>query len=137
MLTHQEMVDYANRMLAYQPTQLMVLAHLQKPWAPNFYTVVIRPAQFDTDPTFFDRPFGKALGASWYLPSLEWWKAHAHSSHPPNGLGCSVDVHTDFLSAEGTAHEFDYANVFQNGSLKILGRRDFSVECRWWGRYFG
>jgi hypothetical protein len=46
-------------------------------------------------------------------------------------------VHTKFLSSEGSVHEFDYATVFLDGTMKILGRSDFAQECFFWQRAFG
>jgi hypothetical protein len=34
-------------------------------------------------------------------------------------------------------HEFDYATVLNDGTLRILGRADFVDECAWWSRAFG
>ena len=124
----------------------MVNVHMTKPWIPNFWTVAIRspkPGGESTPPptrdqSFFDFPIGYADdGTPWFFPSRDWWIAHAKASHPIDGMGCDVDVHTKFLSSEGSVHEFDYATVLTDGTMQILGRADFVDECRWWSRAFG
>lgn len=115
----------------------MTNVHLEKPWIPDFWTVAIRAPKAGSE-KFFDFPVGYAEdGTSWYFPSRQWWLAHAHASHPPDGTGCDVDVHTNFLSSEGATHEFDYATITTDGTLHVLGRADFAEECSWWTRAFG
>lgn len=115
----------------------MTNVHLEKPWIPNFWTVAIRAPKKGSE-KFFDFPIGYAEdGTAWYFPSRQWWLAHAHASHPPDGSGCDADVHTKFLSSEGDVHEFDYATVTTDGTIKVLGRADFTEECSWWTRAFG
>lgn len=123
-----------------------VNVHMTKPWIPKFLSVAIRVPKPGGDRTpsptrnqrFFDFPIGYAEdGTPWYFPSREWWIAHAKASHPPDGTGCDVDVHTKFLSSEGSVHEFDYATIFSDGTMQILGRGDFVDECLWWSRAFG
>jgi hypothetical protein len=90
------------------------------------------------DQSFFDFPIGYADDSTlWYFPSRQWWIAHANVSHPPSGEGCDVDVHTKFLSREGSVYEFDYATILTDGTLHILRRSDFVVECDFWQRAFG
>ena len=118
--------------------------HMEKPWIPNFWTVAIRAAKPGSESTpsptraqsFFDFPIGYAAdGTLWFFPSRNWWIAHAKASHPDGG--CDVEVHTKFLSSEGSVHEFDYATVLTDGTMQILGRADFADECSWWSRAFG
>jgi hypothetical protein len=112
--------------------------HLMKPWIPNFWTVAIRAPKSGGDQSFFDFPIGYAEdGTSWFFPSRQWWLAHAKVSHSDDGMGCDPDVHTKFLSSEGDVHEFDYATILTDGTLKILGRADFAEECMFWTRAFG
>lgn len=111
--------------------------HFEKPWIPNFWTVAIRSPKPGSE-SYFDFPIGYAAdGTPWFFPSRQWWIAHAKASHPPDGMGCDVDVHTKFLSREGSVHEFDYATVLRDGTMLILGRADFVEECAWWKRAFG
>jgi hypothetical protein len=111
--------------------------HFEKPWIPNFWTVAIRAPKPGSE-QYFDFPIGFAEdGTSWFFPSRQWWVAHASASHPPDGMGCDVDVHTKFLSSEGEVHEFDYATITTDGTLNVLGRADFAEECAWWTRAFG
>ena len=111
--------------------------HTEKPWIPSFWSVAIRAAKPGSE-TFFDFPIGYADdGTPWFFPSRQWWVAHAKASHPPDGMGCDVEMHTKFLSSEGSVHEFDYATIFTDGTMQILGRADFVDECAWWQRAFG
>lgn len=113
-----------------------VNVHMTKPWIPNFWTVAIRALKPGSE-SFVDFPIGYADdGTPWFFPSRQWWVAHAKASHPPDGMGCDVDVHTKFLSSEGSVHEFDYATVLTDGMMQILGRADFVDECSWWSRAF-
>lgn len=111
----------------------MIQLHMAKPWIPNFGTIAIRPTHAGSE-SYLDFPIVYAVGSNWFFPSRQWWVAHAKSSHPPDGSGCDVDVHTKFLSSEGSIHEFDYVNILTDGRTKILGRRDFTDECVWWAR---
>lgn len=114
----------------------MINVHLEKPWINGFWSVAIRAPKPGSE-RYFDFPIGLAEDStSWFFPSRQWWIAHAHASHPPDGSGCDVDVHTDFLSSEGKTHEFDYATVLTDGTMKILGRVDFAQECYFWQRAF-
>ncbi len=114
----------------------MIAVHLAKPWISGFWSVAIRYPSGNGDPSMLDFPIGRTNGSIWYFPSRSWWLAHGNASHPPAGAGCDAMVHTDFLSKEGATHEFDYATICQDGTLKILGPRDFSEECALWKRAF-
>lgn len=115
----------------------MINVHLEKPWIPDFWSVAIRAPKPGSE-SYFDFPIGFAEdGTSWFFPSRKWWIAHAQASHPPAGEGCDADVHTKFLSSDGSEHEFDYATVLAGGQLTILGRPDFVLECSFWTRAFG
>ncbi len=115
----------------------MINVHMLKPWIADFWSVAIR-ARRPSSESYLDFPIGLAEdGTSWFFPSRQWWIAHAQASHPPAGVGCDVEVHTKFLTSEGSVHEFDYATVFLDGRLHILGRADFVEECELWARAFG
>jgi hypothetical protein len=115
----------------------MINVHLTKPWIAGFWSVAIRTPK-PGSARYIDFPIGLAEdGTPWFFPSKQWWVAHAEVSHPPDGTGCDIDVHTKFLSSEGTVHEFDYASVFLDGTLKILDRSDFAEECFFWQHAFG
>jgi hypothetical protein len=122
--------------------------HFEKPWIPNFWSVAIRAPKSGSanqsfpppvpDQSYFDFPIGHTDdGMPWFFPSRQWWIAHSKASHPPDGMGCDVDVHTKFLSSEGSVHEFDYATILLDGTMQVLGRSDFAEECAWWKRAFG
>lgn len=115
----------------------MINVHLEKPWIADYWTVALRAPKPGSE-GYLDFPIGYAEdGTSWFFPSRQWWIAHAQTSHPPSGMGCDAEVHTKFLSAEGSVHEFDYASVFLDGRINIFGRVDFVDECVWWTRAFG
>ena len=115
----------------------MINVHIESPWIPDFWSVAIRAPKPGSE-SYFDFPIGLAEdGSSWFFPSRQWWIAHAQASHPPAGEGCDPDVHTKFLSSEGSVHEFDYATIAAGGELTILGRADFALECGFWTRAFG
>jgi len=114
----------------------MINVHLEKPWIANFWTVAIR-ARKPGGGGYLDFPIGYAEdGTSWFFPSRQWWIAHAHASHPPDGTGCDADAHAKFLSDGGPEHEFDYGAILRDGTIRILGRVDFVEECSWWRRAF-
>lgn len=115
----------------------MLSVHLEKPWIEGFWSVAIRAPKPGSE-SYLDFPIGFAEdGTSWFFPSRQWWVAHAQASHPPDGTGCDADVHTKFLSSEGDVHEFDYATVSLDGTIKVLGRVDFVEECFFWRSAFG
>lgn len=114
----------------------MINVHLTKPWIPGFWSVAIRAPKPGSE-SYLDFPMGLAEdGTAWFFPSRLWWLAHAAASHPPDGSGCDAAVHSKFLSSAGTAHEFDYATVFVDGTLKVLEAPDFAQECYFWQRAF-
>jgi hypothetical protein len=115
----------------------MINVHLTKAWIPNFWTVAIRAPKPGSE-IYFDFPIGFAEDeTSWFFPSRQWWIAHANASHPPAGVGCDAEVHAKFLTNTGASHEFDYATVFLDGRIDVLGREAFVEECTWWQRAFG
>ncbi len=118
------------------PVRGALNVHMTKPWIPDFWAVAIKSPHEGGDQSYFDFPIARVNGDLWFFPSKKWWVAHATASHPPDGSGCDVEVHTKFLSKEGSVHEFDYATIFLDGRMSILGRRDFAEECAWWRRAF-
>jgi hypothetical protein len=113
----------------------MINVHMASAWIPDFWSVAIRAPKPGSE-SYFDFPIGLAEdGTSWFFPSRQWWLAHAQMSHPEGA--CDAEVHTKFLSSEGSVHEFDYATVVAGGELRILGRTDFVLECGFWKRAFG
>lgn len=112
-----------------ESVKLMVYAHLRKPWVKNFRAIAISPLKMYLD-DYLGADLGTTKKRRWYYPSRLWWESHAKTSHPPKGKGCDVDAHEKYLTEGG---EFLYANIFKNGSMKILGRNDFEDECDWWG----
>lgn len=117
-------------------TRRMISVHLAKPWIPGFWSVAIKSGKPGGDQSYIDFPIGTTNRAVWFFPSRQWWEAHSKASHPPDGSGCDVSVHTKFLSKEGKIHEFDYATISTDGELTVLGRKDFVEECAFWKRAF-
>lgn len=116
-----------------QSERMMILYHLTKPWIPGFQAVVISPLRTGLD-EFLGKRFVDRRGMAWHYPTLAWWKAHAHASHPPDGQGCDVGVHIDFLTINGKNAEFVYGNMGYDNTIKIATPADFKAECEWWGR---
>lgn len=114
-----------------QSVKTMIYLHLQKPWVPNFLAVIIAPMNQGLD-AYLGRPVLERSGLTFYYPSLEWWFAHARTSHPPEGEGCDAQAHQDFLTQTGASAEFVYANVLKSGDIEILERPDFDAECAFW-----
>lgn len=114
-----------------QSVKTMVYLHLMKPWVPNFLAIAIAPLRPGLDKNF-ERSVFEWSSFSFNYPSKDWWLAHATTSHPPEGSGCSVEAHTDFLSPESTQAEFAYVNVLRSGEVVLLGPRDFEAECAFW-----
>jgi hypothetical protein len=112
----------------------MISVHMAKPWIPDFWSVAIRPTGSGSK-SYLDFEIGRADETPWYFPSRKWWLAHAKASHPPEGKGCDVAVHVDFLTSEGKTHEFDYATITTDDRLTILHHDAFKKECRWWREY--
>lgn len=116
------------------PAVQMVRLHLTKPWVPDFKSIVIAPLRQGLE-DFLDAAVFDWEGYQWHFPSAEWWMAHAKTSHPPNGRGCDVKAHTEFLTLEGADAEFAYANILKDGNAYILGQQDFEAECEFWKNF--
>src|SRR5271163_806069 len=65
----------------------MINVHLEKPWITNFWTIAICAPKPGSE-SYLDFPIGFAEDSTvWSFPSRQWWIAHAHASHPPDGTG--------------------------------------------------
>lgn len=117
-------------------TKQMMYLHMQEPWTPDFHVVAITPMRAGLG-DYLDSELFSAGGNRWFFPSERWWVSHGRQSHPPDGSGCDVDVHTRFLSEDGGDPEFLYGNLLWDGSFHVLGRRDFERECEWWAEHVG
>lgn len=115
-------------------TKTALLLHLTKPWVPGFVSVMIRPLKPGRLEYLGPVIFTDHAGNPWYFPSAKWWMSHFRISHPPDGLGCDPQSHANFLTAGGKNAEFEYANLLEGGSSRILGPEDFMIECDWWSR---
>lgn len=113
----------------------MVALHQAKPWIPGYIGSVILPIHKGGAKWVKGKMF-TADGHDWYYPSTLWWKAHAHTSHPPDGSGCNPGVHAAFLTGTGKNAEFLYGALIRKRGLHILQAEDFLVECAWWGKNF-
>lgn len=115
----------------HQSVKTNIYMHLTSPWIPGFLGYVITPLRNGLD-TFLGRTVLQYGSQTWYYPSLDWMFAHADRSHAKSGSGCDEAVHEAFLTAGGSDAEFGYAAVLKNGSIKVLGRPDFDMECAFW-----
>lgn len=129
------MEEVARASRANEATIRMVKIHVTKPWVRGFHGILLSPLRPGLG-AYLKEPLAEAEGRIWFFPSTKWWMAHAGSSHPPDGSGCDVQIHQDFLTETGKNAEFLYANVLKDRSLRVLQRPDFETECQWWARYF-
>jgi hypothetical protein len=113
----------------------MVALHIMKPWIPGHKGALISPLHPGSG-KWVEKKITVGSGHTWYYPSATWWKAHAHTSHPPDGAGCNPAVHAAFLTEDGKNAEFAYASLLKNGRVRILGADDFVIECAWWKKNF-
>lgn len=113
----------------------MTWLHFYKPWISGFRAVLIAPLKPGLE-KHLAAPAGDWMGRMLYVPSAEFWTAHARSSHPPMGDGCSAEAHAAFLTTEGSNREFAYYNLMRENSIRLLGPGDFEEECRYWERVF-
>jgi len=121
---HQE-PDFSQSMRA------MVRLHLRKPWIPHYHSIAIMPLKEGLK-DYLGKEVFEWQGASFFFPSMKWWRSHGERSHEPNGEGCDIRVHEAYLTPEGADAEFAYAAVLRDGDLRILGKTDFVEECRFW-----
>ncbi len=114
-----------------QSVKSMVYFHIQGPWISNFLAVAIAPLRPGLE-GFLHRPVFEYEALSFHYPSMDWWLAHAKTSHPPDGAGCDIEAHVNFLTAYGADQEFVYANILKSGDVAVLERPDFEDECAFW-----
>lgn len=113
----------------------MVIIHAVKPWIDGYMFTIIRPLRRGLE-DYLGRAVSKVKDEpiTFYLPSTTWWLAHASTAHPPDGSGCDVDAHTDFLTVDGVNAKFEYMYAFTHDVVTyigVLGRKDFEIECEW------
>lgn len=111
-----------------QTVKSMVYQHLQTAWVPGALAVVISPLANGQDPFLKNSAFDLG-GIQYYYPSLDFWKAHASTSHPPDGSGCNPEAHAEFLTRDGSNPEFIYSVVRRDGSIKVQDLAAFVDEC--------
>lgn len=112
----------------------MFWMHATKSWIPGFRAVLISPLRAGLE-RHLAAPAGEWRGRMLYVPSAEFWMAHARS-HPPHGMGCSPGTHVAFLTRDGANAEFGYYHLMEDGSLDLAGPEDFALECRHWESVF-
>lgn len=108
----------------------MISLHLSKPWIPGHVSLAISPLRDGLDSYHGPEVF-EWQGAPFFFPGPKWWLAHG-KSHPPEGAGCDLKRHTEYLTPEGKSAEWAYAAILRGGSLRILNREDFKEECSVW-----
>lgn len=111
-----------------QTVKSMIYQHLQTAWVPDALAVVISPLANGQDPFLKNSAFDLG-GIQYYYPSLDFWMAHASTSHPPDGSGCNPEAHAAFLTQDGSNPEFIYAVVTRLGELVVEDLNGFVTEC--------
>lgn len=114
-----------------QSMRAMVRLHLRKPWIPHYHSIAIMPIK-DGLKEYLGKEVFEWHGATFFFPSMKWWRSHGERSHEPDGEGCDVAMHAAYLTPEGSDAEFAYAAVLNDGTLRILVKKDFEEECRFW-----
>jgi len=114
-----------------QSMRAMVRLHLRKPWIPHYHSIAITPIK-DGLKEYLGKEVFEWQGATFFFPSMKWWRSHGERSHEPDGEGCDVAMHAAYLTPEGSDAEFAYAAVLNDGTLRILVKKDFEEECRFW-----
>lgn len=110
-----------------------IVLHRTKPWVPNFKRVLIRPLRKVNEAWL-----GQEVdigGKVWNLPTDAFWEVHCNASHE-GGAGCDVDIHTSFLTSDGSNAEFEYASELDNGEVQIQTEKEFNEECDFWKTRF-
>lgn len=122
----------------------VIQTHKTKPWLPGFAYVLLRPLR-KVKKAYLGRRVAVHLRRGgmeiWRKPTKAFWLAHARASHPKGkegyrGHGCSVDVHTSYLTKTGKNAEFMYGWVNQEGQFRVEDRESFRRECAWWAKYY-
>lgn len=111
-----------------QSVKSMIYQHIQSFWIPDALAVVLSPLG-DRDNPMIGQPVFALEGFQYYYPTLEFWRAHAEQSHPPQGNGCDSVVHKQFLTSTGATPEFIYGVVRRDGTMVVQDAVDFDNEC--------
>jgi hypothetical protein len=109
----------------------MIYQHIQSRWVPDALAVVISPLSQGNSAYLKQSAFDLA-GIQYYYPSLEFWMAHAETSHPPSGQGCDPAAHAAFLTAQGQHAEFIYGVVKRDGTVMVQDLNGFVDECAYY-----
>lgn len=112
-----------------QTVKSMIYQHIQSLWVPDALAVVISPLSGGANNPYLKQSAFDLGGLQYYYPSLEFWKAHASTSHPPDGQGCDPAAHAAFLTPSGQNAEFTYAIVKRDGTIVAQELDDFVTEC--------
>lgn len=114
-----------------QSVKSMIYQHIQSRWVPDALAVVISPLSQGNSAYLKQSAFDLA-GIQYYYPSLEFWMAHAETSHPPSGQGCDPSAHAAFLTAQGQHAEFIYGVVKRDGTVMVQDLNGFVDECAYY-----
>jgi hypothetical protein len=115
--------------------QVILAVHLHKtcPWIPNFKRVLIR---YLTEVPWDFMAGNVVIGSTVYnIPSDAFWYAHVLTAHN-GGPGCSVPVHTAYLTEGGRIADFEYGVQLTDLTYRPYDQQDFEIECRWWRENF-
>lgn len=112
-----------------QTVKSMIFQHQKSLWVPDALAVVISPLKAGSNNPYLKQSAFDLGGIHYYYPSVEFWAAHATTSHNPNGTGCDPATHAAFLTANGDQGEFIYAVVKKDGTLVVEDLNGFVNEC--------
>lgn len=105
--------------------------HLEKPWAPGYLTTLVSPLRA-TLRSHLKLSVVRQAGRVWYFPSFHWWRNHARHAHPPDGSGFSLEEHVRRYTEESGTADCIYADLLEDGRVRVLGEDDFKIEAGYW-----
>lgn len=111
-----------------QPMKTMLYMHLKGPWIPGNLAVVISPLGSDLV-NFVTKPVFSLDGLAFYYPSIRFWEAHGEIAHPPQGAGCDLLAHVNFLTQAAPDPAFVYGVVTRDRNVRIETPAAFEEEC--------
>jgi hypothetical protein len=117
----------------------------KKPWDTNkIQHILIANATEDVeDSTFFDTPFDisgiqcknkKFNTYKWYIPSSKLFDFLCLLDYDQeDSFTCNIQKNIrTFTDSDGNQYSFVFAIVYQDNTCKLLNKKDYIQECRWW-----
>lgn len=111
-----------------QSVKSMIFQHIKSLWISDALAVVISPLKNGSNAYLKQSAFDIG-GIQYYYPSVDFWMAHAQTSHQPKGQGCDPEAHAAFLTQGGQHAEFIYGVVKKDGTLVVQDLNGFVTEC--------